>query len=190
MSPVERDRETWRERGVSWGKRRKRAILYSGLQCSPMHDVAGPLGPSATIFNISCWVSQERKRYKGLNIMRALLETFYNVWRMTDEEDEQPWAVGLCKFPSPMHVRGKNTAAKRAGKQKKYTMAVHIFFPEKGGRIFGRPTGRKHSIFNAIKLLDYKNKIPLERQTIWLKIKMLILFSHLLECFKITAYTL
>lgn len=48
--------------------------------------------------------------------MCALLETFNNVWRMTDEEDKQPWAVGLCKFPSLMYVRGKNTAAKRAGK--------------------------------------------------------------------------
>lgn len=48
--------------------------------------------------------------------MRALLETFYNVWGMTDEEDKQPWAVGLCKFPSLMYVRGKNTAAKRVGK--------------------------------------------------------------------------
>lgn len=48
--------------------------------------------------------------------MRALLETFYNVWGMTDEEDKQPRAVGLCKFPSLMYVRGKNTAVKRAGK--------------------------------------------------------------------------
>lgn len=44
-------------------------------------------------------------------------------------------------------------------------MAVHIFFPEKGGwYLVGLQA--ENIQYLRYKLLDYKNKIPLEQQTI------------------------